>query len=385
MNNTGDAKMRFEMALSFMDGDCASKVLANAWLRKAYSVSRLDDVVYFANRVAELYASGKSVVEPWVRECVDKLYWQLEKDSAGCAMAALMALANSNCAWAIYRVGGVYDDGMGGMDANASKAFKMYVKAAELGLPDALKKVGFFYAGVTKGVDVDEEKAKEYFSRAFNAHLNRAEKGDTYSQRMLGYAYEDGSRLVNNKEDRQLAFEWFLKAAISGDSAAMENVADCYCDGEGVSQDSAKALEWYEKAAENGAQNAQSDLAYNYYRGGRVMGVELETDYEKSFRFAKMAVEQHDDKTALRILAQCYYHGRGVSENNDEAFEYFKRAAEKGEELAMDYLADCYYHGFGTNEDKAKAKEWYEKAAAEGVESAKESLKKLEEESSGGW
>ena len=65
-------------------------------------------------------------------------------------------------------------------------------------------------------------------------------------------------------------------------------------------------------------------------------------------------------------LADCYLHGEGVAENKTDAFEWIKKAAEKGDADAMFYLARCYFEGEGVTEDKPEAVKWWKKAADQG-------------------
>lgn len=284
-------------------------------------------------------------------------------------ISALARKAEAGDPDALAKLGHAFVNGEG-VESDESKGFEFCLKSAKLGNPDGMYELAYcYYRG--SGVEEDEGTANDWWRKALLIFKARAEEGDSDAQYKVGRTYMRGDGV---EQEKSIAFEWYLKAAQNGHGKAMDEVSDAYCYGEGVETDYEAALNWCVKAAEQGIRLAQSLLASNYFRGGKVRGVKLEKDYDKAFRFAKMAVEQHGDTTALRVLAQCYYHGSGVEEDNNKAFKYFLRAAEKGEELAMDYLGDCYYHGLGTRTDKTKAKEWYERAAKEGVDSAKESL-----------
>ena len=60
--------------------------------------------------------------------------------------------------------------------------------------------------------------------------------------------------------------------------------------------------------------------------------------------------------------------------NEELAFEWFRKAAEKGEVRAQYNLGVCYYEGRGTARDYAKAIEWYRRASAQGAEKAQRNL-----------
>ena len=64
------------------------------------------------------------------------------------------------------------------------------------------------------------------------------------------------------------AIYWYQKAAENGDIEAMNNLANCYNNGEGTMENLEKTFYWYRKAAENDVKEAQNNLAL-LYRGGR--------------------------------------------------------------------------------------------------------------------
>lgn len=73
-------------------------------------------------------------------------------------------------------------------------------------------------------------------------------------------------------------------------------------------------------------------------------------------------------------VAGCYHTGRGVGENEGDAFEYYKCAADKGHVSAQYMLGCCYENGWGTNQDEDEAVRYYQKAAKKGHTNAEYSL-----------
>ena len=61
-----------------------------------------------------------------------------------------------------------------------------------------------------------------------------------------------------------------------------------------------------------------------------------------------------------------YGNGRGVRQNDAEAFRWFRKAAEQGDADAQNILGDMYLRGFGVREDRALAQEWFGKACQNG-------------------
>jgi len=65
-----------------------------------------------------------------------------------------------------------------------------------------------------------------------------------------------------------------------------------------------------------------------------------------------------------------YLLGRGVQQDNRQAFSYFSKGAEEGDAHAQNEIAYMYAAGKGTTQDRAKALFWYKRAAEHGLPSA---------------
>ena len=88
---------------------------------------------------------------------------------------------------------------------------------------------------------------------------------------------------------------------------------------------------------------------------------------------------QKGDPDAQFQVAEKYYIGLGVEENEAEAAVWYKKAAGHGNVEAMMKLGEIYYlGGDGVEEDEAESKKWYQKAAKAGNKEAKEKVKYFE-------
>ena len=190
----------------------------------------------------------------------------------------------------------------------------MYRRAAEMGDPTGMFKLGVCYDFRKGGLTKDEAKAVEWYQKA-------AEAGDAAAMNNLGYAYAYGKGGLT--EDTSKAVEWYQKAAEAGEATAMCNLGFNYEYGHGgLTKDEAKAVEWYQKAAEAGNATAMYKLGYAYKYG----------------------------------------HG-GLTEDEAKAVEWYQKAAEAGNATAMYKLGYAYRYGqWGLTKDEAKAREWYKKA-----------------------
>ena len=94
--------------------------------------------------------------------------------------------------------------------------------------------------------------------------LPAAERGDAFSQMVMGKAYYSGSGIEKNYTK---AFFMFEAAAKQNEKAAQCGLASCYENGYGVQQSYAKAFFWYKKSAEQGFTKAQYEVGKAYYLG----------------------------------------------------------------------------------------------------------------------
>ena len=252
----------------------------------------------------------------------------------------------------VYKLGVCYDFGKGGLTEDEAKAVELYRKAAEAGNANAMNSLGVCYEYGKGGLTEDEAKAVEWYQKA-------AKAGEATAMNSLGYAYEYGKGGLTKDEAK--AVEWYKKAAEAGNANAMNSLGVCYDYGKGrLTKDEAKAVEWYQKAAEAGNARAMCNLGicYEYGQGG------LTKDEVKAVEWYKKAAEA-GDKTAMCNLGVCYEYGKGgLTEDEAKAVEWYRKAAEAGNARAMYNLGNYYEYGKGgLTKDEAKAGEWYQKAA----------------------
>ena len=242
----------------------------------------------------------------------------------------------------------------------------MYRRAAEMGNPTGMFKLGVCYDFGKGGLTKDEAKAVEWYQKA-------AEAGDTYAMYNLGYAYAYGKRGLTKDEDK--AVEWYKKAAEAGNANAMNSLGLCYEYGKGgLRKDETKAVEWYQKAAEAGNATAMFNLGicYKYGQGG------LTKDEVKAVEWYRKAAEA-GNAGGMNSLGYAYEYGQGgLTKDEAQAVEWYQKAAEAGDANAMHNLGNYYEYGKGgLTKDEAKAVEWYQKAAEAGSSEATKRLQEL--------
>lgn len=108
-----------------------------------------------------------------------------------------------------------------------------------------------------------------------------------------------------------------------------------------------------EQKAKAGDAEAQAKLADKLYNQER---------YDEAFQWYKKAADNGNAR-GMSNLSTCYCNGRGVARDYATAIVYATKAAEMGYPHAQYHLATHYESGNGVDKDSLKAYEWYKKAA----------------------
>ena len=69
------------------------------------------------------------------------------------------------------------------------------------------------------------------------------------------------------------------------------------------------------------------------------------------------------DADAMFNVGMSYYVGKGISQDDVKAFEWYLKAAECGNVDAMNKVAECYKNGKGIGKNDSKAFEWWESSS----------------------
>ena len=135
------------------------------------------------------------------------------------------------------------------------------------------------------------------------------------------------------------------------------------------------AYDYISKAANDGDIDAEKTL----------IKIEAILDYDFPNYFviqgeveANISVAKFGDIYSQGMLGDRFYYGKGVKQNYEKAFQWYKLSAEQGVKQAQYNLAGCYEMGRGVIQDMGKALEWYMKAADRGFREAKRAVKRFE-------
>lgn len=261
-----------------------------------------------------------------------------------------------------------------GVQLNYNDAIYWFKKAAEYDDPFAFYCLGWMYR-MGQGVEVDMIKGFEYarlaveksendFSDArsalvpyFEYFLQLARENNTTGFFYSGYCYAYGYGTTKNLKEASYMYQ---RGADAGDAACMNNLANMYENGNGVSIDKVKAISLFQRAAELGDWKAQENLGKRYYWG---MGVER--DYLAAYKWFNLAVSQGSHE-AEYLLGTLFYYGWGVQQDYSKAFQYFSEASSAKKMEAVYYLGNMYRYGYGVEKDISRAIEYYESSSGDG-------------------
>ncbi len=193
-------------------------------------------------------------------------------------------------------------------------------------------------------IEVTPEKKFEWTKKA-------AEKGDTESQYHLGLMYKTGDGVL---QDDAQALEWYIKAAEKKHAGAMLQMGSYYY----YSNEYEKGLHWLQQAAEQDVADANIFLG-KMYKGGK--GVKKDFDQALNYYLKANELDSIFSEYLISYINETgimYYQGKDY----EKAFEWFQKAADRGDGKAQYFLGDMYNKGKGVDQDSGKAFEWFQKA-----------------------
>ncbi len=144
-----------------------------------------------------------------------------------------------------------------------------------------------------------------------------------------------------------------VKAATNGDPKAQFSLAHCYAYSKGVTKDLEQSIFWMKHSANQGYGKAEEWLMYHY----------MTSDSFELFKWSSK-VAAREDPFAIKLMGDCYKKGKGVSANVYKAFDCYKKASNKGLDLATVEVAKCYLSGDGVSKNVDEGLRMLKKMAA---------------------
>ncbi|MDD7398147.1 MAG: hypothetical protein PUG65_02115 [Firmicutes bacterium] len=283
------------------------------------------------------------------------------------------------------------------------KALDLYEQAIKI--DEAEKgRAGAYIGAIYKngdGVDVNYDKARDYFFAAANSGnknsffnleyvLSAGDKEKSCaktSYALLRCCVEQDKRnssALNNyancisegygtKKDEKKAFEYYKEAAQIDEedknflSKSVNNYARCYINGNGVDKDVKRGLTLTKRYADEGFLACMSSLA-KYYSDGEI----VEKNVKEAIRiYESLLAQNYSVDDICSRLAWIYLKGNGVAKNPTKAIEYYKKGMTEGSgESSNAGLGAMYFYGDGVEKDYAKAISYFKKAIKLGSSTA---------------
>jgi TPR repeat protein len=160
-----------------------------------------------------------------------------------------------------------------------------------------------------------------------------------------------------------------LRRANNNDPQAMRDVGLRLFFGRGLNQDAAKGIEWLTKAANLQHSNAMLWLGLIHQDHQNDDETKPINGYVKDNSIAadwfRKAAQLGNDFAQFE-LSKCYLLGRGIEENKPAAVSWLKKSADQGLNLAQYLLARCLLIGEGTEKKPETAAIYFLKAAQGG-------------------
>lgn len=288
-------------------------------------------------------------------------------------------------------MGAIYTLGTDKIEVDAEKAIEYYTKAFENGRKYSAYRLQSIYTAGYGEVKADKAKRIEWLKRGIEGNVT-----DCMVDMALLSITEDST--YKDMHNPQKAIDLLKRAARHGSGNAYYTMGNLYYEGNYLPKDDKKAYENWEKAVALKYYKAASNLAYAYIEG---MG--CDKDVVKGIELHKLAVDngsgfsanklfycywtgtwgvKKDKELAKKYLLKaaelndpwgCYNLGRQyfmgndlVNKDNGQAFVYIKKAADMGLIDACNSLSYLYENGIGVDKDPQKAKEYRDKTIADG-------------------
>tara|TARA_R110000851_G_scaffold330832_1_gene504165 strand:- start:1063 stop:3144 length:2082 start_codon:yes stop_codon:yes gene_type:complete len=190
------------------------------------------------------------------------------------------------------------------------------------------------------------------FEESFKWLKKVATLGYSSAQNDLGFMLDNG---LGTKENKVLAYKWFLKAAEQDQINAITTLASYYLDGEVVDQSYVKAFEFYNKAANLSFENLENKSILKNQQSRAIYGLGLMHEKGQGTKF--------DYKKAKSFYLKADEYGHEIARLRYDALE--------GDGAIAEYLAAMYYVGsnidIGIPIDLSEAAFWFKISEYKGV------------------
>lgn len=183
---------------------------------------------------------------------------------------------------------------------------------------------GLFYAGLFVNKNIDSA----IFWLEKSASLNHVG-----AMGLLGDIFLKDSPHKNIRK----SIEWYEKAGKQNNVDALYNLGIIYSNEEvgGTVVDFVKAIAYFTKANTLGDVESFNSIGGLYATGGK----NLKQDYQNAFSWYLKGAEKGNESCMYRVGVK-YHKGEGVKADDEKALEWLKKASDAGNEGADSYLEE---------------------------------------------
>lgn len=251
-------------------------------------------------------------------------------------------------------------------DVDMKRAEKYFLQSAKMGNAKAAMMLFSIYE-VGWHITKDTQKAYKWLHKS-------AELGGIWSAHSLGHKYQTGHGVDKNLKK---SYQYFKQAALGEMSEAKRDLALCFYSGEGTTKDIEQAVYWMTLAANENVSLAQYRLGMWLKNGniGQKNRQKAEVWFAKAINLFKVEGGKGNQQAALNYAYMNDY-GYGVKENNQVAFDSYRKLAQKNNARAQFWLSLMYLNGDGIKKNVPKGKKWLRRSHQLGSTLAKDMLKR---------
>lgn len=258
---------------------------------------------YYYSKIASLYLFGGSLVEKDINKAIEYYKKGVEREHSASMVSLAKIYSSSDSIYKEYH--------------DIKTARQLISNAIHHGDGDACDMLGCWYALGENDFAIDEEKAFEYFNKAYE------------------YCSDNGA----------------LNAGV------------IYYTGRGCKQNIPKAIECFTYAAEHGSGEAALNLWDLYINGTIKEGANKDViNVDKAVIYLKKAAKLNNARACLILGLNYSDESSFCGKDDQQAFAYLKKAADLGSYEACEYVSYMYKEGQGCTQDLKLSKEYEKKA-----------------------
>lgn len=223
-----------------------------------------------------------------------------------------------------------------------------------------------------KSVNQEYMKAVKYYARKsidgsiLSKDINKADQllSKYLKKEDAGIIFLYGYLLAKkNKTDQSK--QYLLEASNKGYSEAFYELGMiCY-----KKENYKEAKNYFEKAKKKGFLKKPPNIGKELHQKAMTLfyGIGCKVDIKSGFEFFILA-SQENFVPSIKEVAKIYYNGHPpkIKMDRSKAFDYYKKAADKGDVLSMKKCGYMLINGIGINKNRIISLQYYKKAADAG-------------------